>query len=225
VADIFHDIEDGLRQDRLKKLWRRSRWPILGLVLAIVAAVVAFVLVRDATETRQLEQASKFFSAIETLERGDKITAGDMFTSLADSAEDKGYATFSRLRSAQSYVANGDIQSAVAIYDGIAGNGSIDPLYRDLSVYLAADLLIDSASFKEVNQRLSSIMIDSNVWKPMAQETLGIAAYKAGQTDKAKEIFLSLSKEQTVPPGVKDRAIKLLATLSKDNMSSQVTQD
>ena len=213
MADIFHDIEEGLRQDRLKKLWRKFRWPLIGLILLIVGAVVALVLVKDVTETRKLEQAERFSNALEIYSTGDSKAAAKAFSSLAFEAEDPGYLVFSSFRSAQAHIESDKINKAISIFDDLAGNAEVLPLYRELAVFFAADLLLDTVTYEEINQRLAPIMLSESVWRPMAQEVVALAALKSGNVDRARELFQELTLDALSPPGIKERAKKFLANI------------
>lgn len=225
MADIFREIEDGLRQDRLQKLWRRGRWPLFVVIAAIVGAVIAYVVIRDVTESRRLEQGTRYAAALEVFQAGQPAEAAALFDSLADEAGDPGYVIFARLRAAQALVAAGDTAGAVATYDRIAGDGSVEPLYRDLATLLAADRLVDTASIEEISQRLAPLLAGETIWKPMAQETMALAALKAGRVDDARALFHALTTEAGVPPGVGERAAKLLASLGGALPSPEASAD
>jgi hypothetical protein len=221
LADIFHDIEDAIRQDKLKKLWLRLRWPLAGLVVIIVGLVIAYVLITDATETRKLDQALKFYNALEVSEAGDKDTAAKMFLELAKNSDDPAYLIFSQFRAAQAFTSEGKISEAVNTYDSISSNTKVFPIYRDLATYLGADLLVDTASFLDIKEKIAPILLGDSVWKPMAQETLALSAVKSGNIAEAREILGSLSIEISVPSGVKERSIKLLAVLDSESSISK----
>ena len=55
----------------------------------------------------------------------------------------------------------------------------------------------------------------------MAQETLALSAVKSGNIAEAREILVSLSIETSVPSGVKERSIKLLAVLDSESSISK----
>ena len=213
MADIYREIEEGLRHDRLQKVWRRLRWPLLAALLAIIGAVVAYVVVRDLAEERQLEQGAQYAMALETFQSGNPSSAVELFSSLADDADEPGYVIFSRLRAAQASVAAGDTQGAVNIYDRMAGDGGIDPLYRDLATLLAADRLVDTASLEEINQRLAPLLTTENPWRPLAQEIVALTALRVGRPEEARALFLELSTGAGVPPGVRARSEQLLSSL------------
>lgn len=213
MADIYREIEEGLRHDRLQKLWRRARWPLLAALVAIIGAVVAYVVVRDLAVERRFEQGAQYAVALDAFQNGDTTGAAAKFSALAVEAEEPGYVIFSRLRAAQASVAAGDTQGAVDIYDRLAGDGSVEPLYRDLATLLAADRLVDTASREEINQRLAPILATENPWRPLAQEIVALTALRLGQNDEASALFLELSSAPGVPPGVRARSEQLLSSL------------
>ena len=77
----------------------------------------------------------------------------------------------------------GDITGAVQIYDLLAGDSRVDPLYRDLGALLAAQRLVDRANVSEINQRLAPLLAGHSPWRPLAAELSAIAEMRAGNTD------------------------------------------
>tara|TARA_A100001037_G_scaffold306814_1_gene356014 strand:+ start:18067 stop:18720 length:654 start_codon:yes stop_codon:yes gene_type:complete len=216
LADIFHDIEDALKQDRLKKLWRWGRWPLAAIIIIIIGIVIAFVLVRDAAETRKLEQAEIFHDAFKALEEGKPSDAAEMYLELAKSSDDPAYLIFSQFRAAEAYLSDENLAGALETYDVIAANTDVPKIYRDLAIYISSDLLLDTLDFRQINEKLAPILLEGNIWRPMAQETLALSAIKAGKKDHARELLSALTLDASAPEGLKDRAAQILAVLGTD---------
>ncbi len=144
-----------------------------------------------------------------------------MFLELAKNSDDPAYLIFSQFRAAQAFTSEGKISEAVNTYDSISSNTKVFPIYRDLATYLGADLLVDTASFLDIKEKIAPILLGDSVWKPMAQETLALSAVKSGNIAEAREILVSLSIETSVPSGVKERSIKLLAVLDSESSISK----
>jgi hypothetical protein len=126
-----------------------------------------------------------------------------------------GYVTLARLRLAAAEQSAGNLAEAVAAFDEVAKDGSVDPILADYARLQAAMLKLDSASFTEVKNRLTPLTNDLNPWRYSAREYLGMALYKAGRPGEARNYFQRLVADRTTPPGIADRARMMVALLSE----------
>jgi len=212
VADIFREVDEDIRQARYEKLWKRYRWWLLGLVLALIGAVAAYVIIDERNESLRREEGLRFAAALSELEAGRPREAAVQFKALADDT-DSGYLALARLRAADAMAAAGDRNTAVALYDELSADSQANPRYRELSMLLAAEHLLDSAPPQDVMHRLAPLVSGDGPWRSLAVELTGLAQVKAGRTDAARQIFADLSQDQTAPSGVRARAQELLASL------------
>ena len=129
---------------------------------------------------------------------------------------ESGYAALARLGEADARARRGDITGAVLTYDLLAGDSSIDPLYRDLGALLAAQRLVDRAPVAEVNQRLASLLAGHSPWRPLAAELSAIAEMRAGNEEAARALFAELVSDPAAPLGLRQRAAEMLTNLGGD---------
>jgi len=212
VVDIFREVDEDIRHERYQKLWRRYRWWILGIVVALIVAVAAFVFIQEQNESLRREEGIQFAAALAELEAGRPKSAAVAFEALADKT-DSGYLALARLRAADALVQAGDVTGAVALYDELAADSRASQLYRELAALLAAERLLDRASPQDVMQRLAALVNGNGPWRPMAAELTGLAQMRAGRSDAAREIFAALRDDPGAPNGVRSRAQELLASL------------
>ena len=212
MADIFREVDEDIRHARYEKLWRRYRWWLLGIVVALIVAVAAFVIIKEQNESLRREEGIQFAAALAELEAGRPKSAAVAFKALADNTE-SGYLALARLRAADALALAGDMPGAVALYDELATDGRASLLYRELAALLAAERLLDRASPEEVIQRLAPLVGGDGPWRPMAAELTGLAQMRAGRSDAAREIFAGLLDDRRAPNGVRARAQELLASL------------
>jgi len=212
VADIFREVDEDIRQERYTKLWKRYRWWLLGLVVALIGAVAAYVVIDEQNESLRREEGLRFAAALSEFEAGRPKEAAAQFRALADDT-DSGYLVLARLRAADALAAAGDRSAAVALYDELSADSQAKLRYRELGVLLAAEHLLDNAPPQDVMQRLAPLVSGDGPWRSLAVELTGLAQVKAGQTDAARQIFADLSQDLTAPRGVRARAKELLAGL------------
>ena len=215
MADIFREVDEDLRHERYLKLWRRWRYWLLGVGVVALGGAVAYVLLADAKESAHQAEGRQFAAAIAGIEAGRGAEATDLLAALAADAE-SGYAGLARLAEGDARARRGDISGAILVYDLVAGDSRLDPLYRELGTLLAAQRLVDRASVAEVNQRLAPLLAGSSPWRPLAAELSAIAEMRAGNEGAARALFAELVRDQAAPLGQRQRAAELLMSLGGD---------
>ena len=215
MADIFREVDEDLRHERYLKLWRRWRYWLLGVGVVALGGAVAFVMLSDAQESARQAEGRQFAAAMAEIEAGRGSQAADRLAMLAADSE-TGYAALARLGEADARARRGDISGAIHIYDLLAGDSRVDPLYRDLGALLAAQRLVDRASASEINQRLAPLMAGHSPWRPLATELSGIAEMRAGNGEAARALFTELVSDPAAPLGLRQRAAELLLSLGGD---------
>ena len=215
MADIFREVDEDLRHERYLKLWRRWRYWLLGVGVAALGGAVAYVMLADAQESAREAEGQQFAAAVAGIEAGRSGEAADLLAALAADSE-TGYAALARLTEADARAGRGDISGAIFVYDQMAADSRLDPLYRDLGALLAAQRLVDRASAAEVNQRLAPLLTGQSPWRPLATELSAVAEMRAGNEEAARGLFAELVSDPGAPLGQRQRAAELLLSLGGD---------
>ena len=215
MADIFREVDEDLRHERYLKLWRRWRYWLLGVGVVALGGAVAYVLISDAKESARQAEGQQFAAAMVEIEAGRGSAAAERLAMLAADS-DTGYAALARLGEADARARRGDITGAIQVYDLLADDSSIDPLYRDLGALLAAQRMVDRAPVSEVNQRLAPLLAGHSPWRPLAAELSAIAEMRAGNVVASRTLFAELVGDPAAPLGQRQRAAELLMSLGGD---------
>jgi hypothetical protein len=203
--DFFREVDEAVRHDRYKRLWDRYA------VHALVGAVLVVVAVGGYNgwsywQERQAREAGTAFSEAQTAAgNGDAAKAKETFTRLAEEAP-KGYRALARLQLAAVEAQSGEADKAVATYDAVAKDGSVDPILQDNAAIQAATLKLDTADYAEMNQRLRGLAEGSSPWRYSARELLGLSAYRANNMVEAEKQFSALIGDQGTPQNLRERA-------------------
>jgi hypothetical protein len=180
---IFREVDEELRGDRLRALWKRFGPYIIGAAVAVVLIVAlneGWTYWQNSNAARSSDQ---FYAALELAEAGDVAGAQEALNALA--AEGSGaYPTLARFRQASLLARDGKAEAAVAAYDALA-TSETNPRLRDLALALAATLLIDGGDVAAVNQRVGAFAADNHPMRNVAREAIGLTQYKAGDLDGA----------------------------------------
>ena len=212
MADIFREVDEDLRHERYLKLWRRWRYWLLGVGVLALGGAVAYVMLADAQESARKAEGQQFAAAMAEIQAGRGSDAAARLAMLAADAE-TGYAALARLGEADARARRGDITGAIQVYDLLADDSRIDPLYRDLGALLAAQRSVDRAPVSEVNQRLAPLLAGNSPWRPLAAELSAIAEMRAGNVEASRALFAELVSDPAAPLGQRQRAAELLVSL------------
>ncbi len=109
----------------------------------------------------------------------------------------------------------GDTAGAIAACDALATDPSVDPIYRDLAVLLAAQYGMQKGDPKEIIHRLAPLTVASSPWHPSALELTALAQMKAGDKAAARTTYQHIADDLTAPQGLRARAAEMVAALAE----------
>lgn len=212
MADIFREIDEDLRHDRMIRLWQRhGRHVIAGAVL-IVAATAGYVL-WESHERQQDEALGLRYSAATVLAQSDATKAAGIFETLAADGG-AGYGTLSRLQAAVLKAKGSDKAGGVATLKAMAADSGVDQPYRDLALLLSASFAADDETPAEIEARLQPLTAASNPWRFSALELTALVRLKAGDKAGALKSYQQLADDLEAPPSLRARAAEIVGALS-----------
>lgn len=212
MSDVFREVDEDVRRDQWLKLWRAYGYYAIAAVVAVVLAVAGGVAWKEYQLGRHQAESEQFAAASRSLAAGQAEVAARQFTVLADSAGD-GYGPLARLREAEALAAAGDKPAAVAVLDRLAADSDVEPAIAQLASLMAAYQLMDHGSRDELERRLTPLMGADSPWRSSARELVGLIAFRAGETETARQMFTDIVEDPAAPQAVRSRAAGLLAIL------------
>ena len=218
MADIkdtmAREIEEELRRERLLQLWDKYGTYVLGAAVAIVVGVLGYQYFESRRAAAAEAASIQYIVALRDFAYSKPAEAQKSLENLLVTAP-SGYVALARLRLAASEQSAGNLAEAVAAYDDVAKDSSVDSILADYARLQAAMLKLDTASFTDVKNRLTPLAGDRNPWRHSAREFLGMAAYKAGRQAEARNYFQRLVADRSTPPGIVERARIMISMLSE----------
>ncbi len=216
IRDMMaQEIDEELRREQLLKLWDKYGVYALAAALLVILGVGGWKFYES--RILQANQSASTQYLVALTEFGGK-RASEAQKTLEDLLPNAppGYAALARLRLAAGDGAGGNTLDAVAAYDRIAKDESIDPILQDFARLQIAMLKFDTITFPELRNQLSPLANDKNPWRYSARELLGMGAAKAGFPEEAKSHFQRLLSDRQAPPGVTERARVMVALLDEE---------
>jgi hypothetical protein len=212
LSDIFREIDEELRRDNFQQLWSRFGRYVIALAVLAVVATAAVIGWRQYLQRQHETAGGRYAAALDLVTQGKNAEAADAFASLAQGPG--GVAMLSRLSEAAAKASAGDVDGAVAIYDGLAADGSAEPLMRDVATLMAARYSFDKGDPHAIVTRLQPLTNASSPWHGIALELTALAELKAGDKAKAKADFDLLAKDNSVSQALRQRATEMSAAIA-----------
>ena len=212
MTDFIQEVDEDLRRDHYKRLWEKYGKFAAAAAVALVLGVAGTVAYRDWAKTRRAEDTRKLVEAVQ-LSATDSKLGPDALASLAKSAS-SGVSTLARLHQASILAKSGDVTKALEVYDQLAADGSVDSIFRDLGVLLAAQHRADGPEAASAALKLAPLVQDANPWRHPALELTAVIALGQGDKARARDIFRRLADDATASPAIRGRAAEMLAALA-----------
>jgi len=211
VSELFDEVDEEVRRDQLKKLWDKYSIFIIAGALLIIAGVGGWRGYQYFEAKKAAEAGAAFDKAVELSEANKHTEAEAAFNDLAAKAP-SGYRMLARLRAAAE-VASHDPKAVAKLYDDIAADRSVGAEPQDLARIRAAGLLVDSAPYSEMLQRLESSTGPQATFRHTARELLALSAWRANDAAAARKWLDLIANDGETPPSLRSRAEALQALL------------
>lgn len=211
MVDVFDQVEEELRSDRYKRL-ARTWLPVAGgvLLVALIAALAWWGWQK--METSKADRASIAYQrGLESLEANNLVGAEAAFVQAADEGN-AAYKALALQHRAGIAVQQNRVPAAVELFDEAAA-ASGEPLLRDGAAYKAALLLMDTASFEDIQARLEPLTEEGRPFRAFAREALAMAQLQHGKTAEARSTLVVLKNSLDTPREITQRAELAIASI------------
>lgn len=211
MSELFDEIDEDVRRDQLKKLWEKYSVVIIAGAILIIASVGGWRGYQYVEAKKAAEAGAAFDKAVELSDANKHPEAEKAFADLAAKAP-FGYRVLSRLRLAAE-MASRDPQAAAKMFDEIAADRSVGVADQDMARIRAAQLLLESASYPNMKERLEASAAPGATFRHTARELLALSAWRANDTAAARQWLDMIANDGQTPPSMRSRAEALQALL------------
>ena len=210
MADTNPDLEaqavdEALRHDQMKALWKAYGKYVIGGAIGIVLAVGGSQLYEYQVNAGKEANSAVFSKAVDqaVAEGADPAEIWEQ----AASEVTGGYSALAGLRLATELAKAGDVDAALSAYDTLAADAGNDIVLREYAQLLAAMLVLDKKNdLAEARSRFSVLSVKGQPWYFTATEQLAFINMKEGALEQALEQFAVLADDADTPQSVAARA-------------------
>ena len=210
MADIFNEVDEAVRQDRAKAVWKRYGWIAMTVAVVVLGGTAAFTAYQNWQVEAARNETGAILSALLAGE-DDPQTSADSLVALAGQVSG-GRASLAQLLAANLY---GDADAPGAARDTVVALAQgdvadrLDPLVRIQAAFAAVD-----ADDPAVAEALIAPLANHPVWRPQAQEVQALLALRAGDVAAAADLYAGLSNDPAAPAALQSRAALLAESLA-----------
>ena len=215
MPDIFDEVDEDLRAERMRRLLRRYGATLVAAAVAVVVGAGAYQ-AWQWYDARQTAATAQSFLAATRLADGQTKAEQQQATPLFDAIARHGgasYRTLARLREAGLREQAGDAAGASALWDEASHDGAADPMLRDFASLQWATANVDAGDPAAVTARLEKLTAPDNPWHAMALQAQALLALRQGQRAAAQNTLRRLAVDPQAPQGVRQQAANLVAQL------------
>ncbi len=213
MSDIFHEVDEEVRREKLQQLWERHSNLIVAFALLIVLAVAGWRGYEWWEAKKAAESGTAFEAAVSIAEAGKPAEAQAAFAKLAQDGS-TGYRILARFRDA-AQLGKSDPAAAVQAYSALAADSSLGQTLQDLALIRAGLIMVDSAPLADVTAKLEPLTAAGRPFRHTARELLALSAWRTGDRAAAKRWFDVIATDAETPAGTRQR-IDVLMTLAGD---------
>ncbi|MGV3577711.1 tetratricopeptide repeat protein [Brevundimonas sp.] len=205
MTDVFEQVEEEIRSERLKRLARNWLPIVGGILLVALIGALAWWGWQSFQTSRAHAGSVAYQRGVEALQAGDSAGAETAFVEAGEKGNGA-YKAMALQQRAGIAVAANRVPDAINLFDE-AAKASGDPILHDTAVYKSALLMLDSgATLEAIEAKLEPLTEEGRPMLPFAREALGMARLQFNKPAEAREAFVLLTLGQDVPDSVRQRA-------------------
>lgn len=210
MPDIFDEVAEDLRAEKARRFWLRYGGPIAIFVIAAMIGMGGWQAWRWYENRKAAATATAFLEIHQAsqVQGADLASMATRFAALLPEAP-AGYQMLIRMREAALLDETGEKARAREIWNTVAADTGVDPLWRDLASLLWVLHGVEIDPPATLAARLAPLK--DGPWGASARELGALVSLRAGDQDAARSALQALAADPAAPQGLRERAQRLAA--------------
>jgi hypothetical protein len=217
---FIREVNEELRSDQMKAVWRRFGRIIVALAVLIVVGTAAYRGYEYWADSRASRSGDQFLAALK-LADDDKLDEAKKALADLEANGSGSYPILSKMRAASLLAQQGDKKGAIDAFTAVGNDEAVPEAIRSAAKLRAGWLLVETGTYDQVSAEVEVLAVAGNAFRHSARELLGLAAFKAGDYGKAKEWFDAIENDNETPANVANRAKMLLGVIAASGKVAQ----
>jgi hypothetical protein len=204
LTDIFTEVDEGVRQQKLESWWQKWRPFVYGSIAVLIGAVAIneFIL-RPQAEKARAGRALALEKAVIALEEG-KYEEAEAALKAIVAADNKLSPMAAHYLAQTQLEGRGDAAAAAETLAAIGGTEG-GP-YERIALLKAAYFRADTLTLPELEATLGALTTEDTAVGALARELIAAKAYATGDIARARTEYSRLQFDAAAPAGVVQRA-------------------
>lgn len=213
MSDVFQEVDEELREEKYKSIWRKFRYYVIGGLILFILGIAANAFWKDYNLKEINDRSEKFFTAIEMAQE-DKVNAITLLEKFANQEERNSEynALIARFTEAAIRRSEKDFNGALLIYQSLEDN-NISNFYEDYAKLSSVEMLIALNNKKDAKLILDDLISNTSDLKYIAMEYMGYLEIDEGNFSKARTIFTNIADDALSSVNMKNRSREVLSIL------------
>ncbi|MGV8948365.1 MAG: tetratricopeptide repeat protein [Candidatus Paracaedibacter sp.] len=216
--EFLEEVENDIRKEKMLQLWKQYGKQVVAGVVGIIILISGYNFWSYYEQNKRTQMAEKLIAAQDFIGQGETEKAQTILSSLA-SGSPTVYQPLALFQKAGLLLQlSQKPEEAREIYQQLAANTKIDPLWRNLATLLSVMVSIDQPNSKidDLLTQLSTLTTNQNPWRYLANEFKGVLLHRKGDHTQAAELFAKLVQDSQTPSGISMRARLMVQIVSAD---------
>ena len=213
MSDVFQEVDEELREEKYKSIWRKFRYYVIGGLILFILGIATNAFWKDYNLKEINDRSEKFFTAIEMAQE-DKVNAITLLEKFANQEERNSEynALIARFTEAAIRRSEKDFNGALLIYQSLEDN-NISNFYEDYAKLSSVEMLIALNNKKDAKLILDDLISNTSDLKYIAMEYMGYLEIDEGNFSKARTIFTNIADDALSSVNMKNRSREVLSIL------------
>lgn len=213
---LIREIDEAVREDALLAFMRNHGIKVLGGVIALIAALGAYMVWHYYAEKNLETQSETIVAALDMVDKEDFKSASDKVAGLLGDDASPGSRAAARFIQAAAALEAGDKTKASGLYKQIAADPTTSPALKDLARVREVSINYDTMKPADVIAQLKDLATTGNPWFGSAGELVAMAHLEAGNRAEAGKLFAAISKDESQPETLRSRARQMAGLMGVD---------
>ena len=201
MSEFIREVEEDIRRERLQRVWKRFAPFVYGAAALIILITAANQGYEYWQSSRAAASGDRFLAALDLFEEGKTEEAVAALDGLKADGTGQ-YPVLAQFKAAS--ILEGD--AAVAAFDTLATDAAVPAALQNLAAIGAAFLLVDGGDLAAVEQRVGALLDAENPYRHSAREAIALAAYAAGDLQRAGDTASAITADAETPASIRQRA-------------------
>ena len=212
MSDVFQEVDEDIRQERYKTIWKRYRYYFISIIIVLIIAVATNAFLRHENFKKVNERSDKFFNAV-SISNSNSDEALKLLNefSKTELKSSQYNVILSLFIEAAINREKQDFSAALNVYSQIAKMENIDIFYIDYANLCAAETSISSGDIEAAIVMLEMLIKNNSPLLLIAKEYLGYVEISKGNYEKSKVLFEEIYEDASSSQEMINRVKEVLS--------------